>query len=81
MKEGIEAASARILEALRVTPSGELETMQLKLQMGVSAGKLFMALGWLLKEGSIELTPSDFGYTIKNTWRAEEIQQEQKIQV
>lgn len=63
MEKSIEEVAGRIEEAIA---GGEpFEVMQLKLRLETSASKLFLALGWLLREGRIVLEPSDYGYRVQ----------------
>jgi len=41
------------------------EVMQLKLKLEISASKLFLTLGWMLREGKIALEPSEHGYRVR----------------
>ncbi|MEK7287224.1 MAG: winged helix-turn-helix domain-containing protein [Elusimicrobiota bacterium] len=59
MDKSIEEAARRIEEALNQEP---IEVMQLKLKLEISASKLFLALGWMMREGRVGLEPSEFGY-------------------
>ena len=44
---------------------GETNSFQLKVSLGVSNAKLFLALGWLLREEKIAAEPLEKGYKIR----------------
>ena len=44
---------------------GEVTSFQLKVSFSVSNSKLFLALGWLLREEKIVIEPLDKGYKIR----------------
>jgi len=44
---------------------GEVTSFQLKVALSVSNSKLFLALGWLLREEKIVIEALDKGYKIK----------------
>ena len=60
MKE-IEQTAREIEIYLHKQPGMSLSAMHLKLALEISASKLFLALGWLLREGRIELDKDEYG--------------------
>lgn len=67
MRDDLESSSERLLDYLvnNPAPDGFQEIMKLKLELGLSASKLFLTLGWLLREGRIELESSEYGYKVR----------------
>ena len=64
MQKTIEELTGRIEQELA---SGEsLEAMQLKLKLETAASNVFLALGWMLRDGRVELEASEHGYRIRS---------------
>ena len=57
----IEQTARQIESYLQKQPGQSLSAMHLKLALEISASKLFLALGWLLKEGRVELDKDEYG--------------------
>ncbi|GEM_PF-2501306 len=67
MTQDVEATALRIWQELLNNPGegGYREAMKLKMSLELSASKFFLALGWLLREGKVEIEPSEFGYKLR----------------
>lgn len=64
MFEDIELAATTVLDYLEnQSPAQDFqEIMKLKLAVGMSASKLYLALGWLARSGKVDLQASEYGY-------------------
>lgn len=67
MFEDIESAAKTVLDYLGNQSASEdfQEIMKLKISVGMSSSKLFLALGWLLREGKVDLQASEYGYKVR----------------
>ncbi|MBI4063521.1 MAG: winged helix-turn-helix domain-containing protein [Elusimicrobia bacterium] len=63
MGQSIEEIAEKI--RLILNSEGATETTHLKLKLELSASKLFLALGWMLKEGKVEMEASEYGYKVR----------------
>lgn len=61
----IEEIAEQVLEHLIRQPGQSQEAMHLKLALEMSSSNLFLALGWLLREGRITLEKSEYGFMIR----------------
>ncbi len=48
-----------------ITASGETTSWDIKLKLHLSSSSLYLALGWLMSQGRIQLYPKDLNYTIR----------------
>jgi hypothetical protein len=44
--------------------SGDSSTIKIRVTLGISNTMLYLALGWLLREGKINIAPTDYSYKI-----------------
>ena len=59
----IQALSRRILDTL--SPSAPATAWELKLKLKVSQSHLQLALGMLMQEGKVRVTPADLTYRVE----------------
>ncbi|MBI4369107.1 MAG: hypothetical protein HY547_02640 [Elusimicrobia bacterium] len=64
--EQIRELAGRLDQALAAAQE-PVEVMRLKFQMEVASSKLYLVLGWMLRDERIRLIPSEYGYRVEMT--------------
>ena len=72
--QSVRQTAERILAAVEAAPlSGNVKGLtawDLKLELKVSNSALFLALGWLVRDGKVSLEPHDFTFKVALTAHA-----------
>ena len=58
----VEANAGKILEAVK---AGENNSWELKIKLHLSSSALYLALGWLVSRGQVELFPQELNFRVK----------------